>query len=323
MKAMICSRYGSPGQLQLQEVPIPSPKPHEVLVKVRATAVNDYDWGMVRGKPYLYRLLFGLLKPKHPVPGMELAGTVAALGAGASSFKVGDAVYGDISEHGFGSFAEYCCTHEKTLVLKPGSMGFEEATAIPHATMLAYQGLVDMGKIKEGQNVLINGAGGGVGTFGLQLAKLYGARVTGVDTGDKLNMMQTLGFDHIIDYKTLDFTRNAQRYDLILDAKTNRSPFAYLRSLKPSGTYVTVGGSVGRLLLLFLLKGSIYRFSNKRMHVLALKPNKDLAYMNELFNAGRLKPVLDGPYPLEKLPWALQYFGEGKHRGKVIIKMPT
>lgn len=319
MKAIVFTKYGSPKDLELKEVEKPTPGASEVLVKIRATVVNDYDWSMVRGKPYLYRLMFGLLKPRIQIPGMELAGVVEALGSNTTTFKVGDAVYGDISEYGFGSFAEYACINEKALILKPDTMSFEEAASIPHAAMLAVQGLIDVGEIQRGQELLINGAGGGMGTFGLQIAKLYDARVTGVDTGKKLEMMKSIGFDHIIDYKKEDFTRNGQRYDLILDAKTNRSPFAYLRSLKSKGRYVTVGGYLNRLLQALVSKPLISIFSNKTVHIVGLKPNKDLDYINKIFEEGKIKCIIDGPYKLSEAPWAIQYFGEGRHNGKIVI----
>ena len=319
MKALVFKKYGSPEVLQLREITKPTPEENEVLVRIHATAVNDYDWSMIRGKPYLYRLLFGLLKPKHQIPGMELSGTIEALGTNAKSFKIGDHVYGDISTYGFGGFAEYVCINEKALVIKPDKMRFEEATAIPHAATLALQGLVDAGDIKKGQKILINGAGGGMGTFGLQIAKLYDAEVTGVDTGDKLKMMEEIGFDHIIDYKKEDFTKNGQKYDLILDAKTTRSTFDYLRALSSKGKYVTVGGYLNRLFPMFLLKPWISIFSTKRIQIVALKPNKDLNYISELFEAGKIRPVIDGPFNLSQLPEAIQYFGEGRHQGKVVI----
>jgi len=319
MKALVTTNYGSPEDLQLREIEKPTPKENEVLVKIHATAVNDYDWSMIRGKPYLYRLLFGLFKPKHRIPGMELSGTIEAHGSNAKSFKVGDVVYGDISAYGFGSFAEYISINEKALTLKPYKMSFKEATAIPHAAALALQGLVDTGQIKKGQRILINGAGGGMGTFGLQIAKLYEAEVTGVDTGEKLKMMKEIGFDHIIDYKKEDFTNIKQTYDLILDAKTTRSTFNYLRVLNPNGKYVTVGGYLNRLFPMLLLKPLISIFSKKSMHIVALKPNKDLDYISELFEAGKIRPVVDGPFSLSEVPKAIQYFGEGRHQGKVII----
>ncbi len=325
MKAIVHTKYGPPHVLQLKEVAKPVPGEYEVLVKIYATAVNDYDWSLVRGKPYPYRLMYGMLKPKNQIPGMELSGVVEAIGAKVTAFRPGDAVYGDISEYGFGSFAEYICVNEKALVLKPDKMTFEEAAAIPHAVLLAVQGLIDIGKIKQGQKILINGAGGGVGTFGLQLSRLYGAEVTGVDTGEKLKMMKEMGFDHIIDYKKEDFTsvaaKKGQLYDLILDAKTSHSPFAYARALKPHGKYVTVGGYLPRLLQLLLLKGWVSRVRQKGMHIVALKPNKDLAFVNQLFEEGKIKPFIDGPYTLEDVPRVLQYFGDGKHQGKVVISV--
>ncbi len=321
MKAITYTQYGPPEVLQLKEVEKPAPKENEVLVKVFATAVNDYDWSMVRGKPYLYRLMFGIIKPKKKIPGMELAGTIEALGTNATLFKVEDAVYGDISGYGFGSFAEYICINEKALILKPGKMSFEQAASIPHAAMLAVQGLIDIGKVQKEQKILINGAGGGFGTFGLQIAKLYSVEITGVDTGDKLNMMKSIGFDHVIDYRKEDFTKNGLRYDLILDAKTNRSTFDYLRSLGPNGRYVTVGGTTSRLLQAFFLGPLIRRFNKKSISIVALKPNKDLDYINELFEAGKIKPVIDGPYKLNEVPEAIRYFGEGKHKGKIVITL--
>jgi NADPH:quinone reductase-like Zn-dependent oxidoreductase len=321
MKALVLTKYGSPDRLQLQEVPKPAPREEEVLVRIHATAINDYDWSMVRGKPYLYRLMFGLTKPKRTIPGMELSGIIESVGENVKSFKAGDAVYGDISDFGFGSFAQYICIHEDALVSKPDKMTFEEAASIPHASTLAHQGLIDVGNLQQDQQVLINGAGGGVGTIGLQIAKIYGAEVTGVDTGDKLKTMKSIGFDHIIDYKKTDFTKNGKRYDLILDAKTNRFPFAYARSLKANGKYITVGGTLSTLFLLLITKGWIAKFKKKHLHIVALKPNKDLAIINELFEAGKIKPVIDGPFKLSEVPQALQRFGDGKHEGKVIVSI--
>ncbi len=321
MKALLLTKYGSPTALKVQEIAKPSPKRNEVLIKIHATAVNDYDWSMIRGKPYLYRLMFGILKPKKLIPGMELSGTIEALGPNVTSFKIGDAVYGDISEYGFGTFAEYICINEQAVILKPAEMSFEEAVSIPHAAMLAVQGLRDVGKITQGQKVLINGAGGGVGTFGLQIAKLHDAEVTGVDTGDKLKMMKDIGFDHIIDYQKEDFTKNGVHYDLILDAKTNRSPFAYARSLSPNGTYVTVGGKIGRLLQVLIWNLWISKFKHKKVRLVALKANKGLSYISDLFREGKIKCIIDGPYTLEESAKAIQYFGEGKHQGKVVISI--
>ncbi|MBX2873878.1 MAG: NAD(P)-dependent alcohol dehydrogenase [Saprospiraceae bacterium] len=321
MKAIIAKKYGPPEQLQLLDIPKPSPKPGEVLVKVIAAAVNDFDWGMVTGKPDIYRLIFGFLRPKREVIGIELSGLVEAVGDGVRTLAVGDAVYGDISRSTTGAFAEYCCVPAQALIKKPKSMSFEEAAALSHASMLAWQAMVKLGQIKRGDKVLINGAGGGVGTIGLQIAKQYEVEVTGVDTGSKLEMMKSLGFDHTIYYKQQDFTHNGQTYDLIIDAKTTRAPAAYLRSLAEGGRYVTVGGKISRLLQLVALKGFLGKKQNKRLKILALDQNKGLEQMHQLYEAKQLKLILDGPYPLEKTPWAIRYFGEGLHQGKVVIRV--
>ncbi len=321
MKAIVCRKYGPPSGLRLEEVPRPTPKAGELLISVRATAVNDYDWSMVRGQPRIYRLLFGLLKPKRPIPGMELAGTVEAIGQGVTAFQVGDAVYGDTSDHTFGTFAEYIAVNQAAVAPMPEGMRFVEATTLPHAALLAYQGLVELGQIKNGQRVLINGAGGGVGTIGLQLAKLYDAEVTGVDTGSKLDMMKEIGFDHVIDYKQTDFTTTGEQYDLILDAKTTRPPKAYTRALREGGTYVTVGGELWRLLQIVLGKKRIYRRTQKQLQVLALKANKGLDVVGELFVDGKIKPVIDGPYPLSEAPQAIERFGAAEHGGKVVVEI--
>jgi NADPH:quinone reductase-like Zn-dependent oxidoreductase len=318
MKAIVLTKYGSADVLELQDVAKPSPKDNQVLVKVHATAVNDWDWCFMRGKPWAYRLFFGLRKPKVRVLGVEVAGTVEAVGDKVTELKPGDAVYGDISESGMGGFAEYVCVPKDALCLKPAAMTFEQAAATPHATMLAWQGLVDVGGIRNGQRVLINGAGGGVGTFGVQIAKQYGAEVTGVDSADKFDLLQSLGFDHVIDYRHEDFTEKGP-YDLVLDTKTNRSAFKYARALAPNGVYVTVGGQTLRLLEVFFLGQWFSRFTTKNLHVLALKPNKGLAHINALYEAGQLEWAIDGPYPLSDVPKAIQYFGQAKHKGKIVI----
>lgn len=317
MKAILCTKYGPVENLRLDDVPKPIPQENEVLIKVLYSAINDYDWSMVRGKPGVYRLFFGLTKPKRPIPGMELSGMVEAVGEKVTAFKPGDAVYGDISDHGFGSLAEHICIHEKAIIKKPEFMSFEDAAALSHAANLAWQGLVDVGNIKKGMKVLINGAGGGVGTIGLNIAKTYDAEVTGVDTGDKLQKMSEIGFDHIFDYKETDFTQTEKTYDLILDAKTTRAPRAYTRVLAPKGKYVSIGGEIKNLLQLLFAR----KLLKKPVYMVGLKANKDLEQIHKLYEEGIIKPVVDGPYPLEKTPWAIQHFGEGKHTGKVLISL--
>lgn len=320
MKAVIQTTYGSPDKLHIKEISKPAPKKREVLVRVKATAVNDYDWSMVRGEPKIYRLMFGILRPKTLL-GMELAGIVEACGAGVENFKEGDEVFGDTSDHGFGSFAEFMCVHEDALVKKPIQLTFAQAAATPHASMLAIQALKDIAKIKQNQKILINGAGGGVGSFALQYAKLFGAIVTGVDSSDKLASMTALGFDQVISYQQDDFTKGQHSYDIILDAKTNRSAFRYLNCLKRQGVYVTVGGFLPKLLQV-LLCGPVFRWLfKKNLRVLALKANKGLTEISDLLTSEQLKCPIEGPFSLEEAPKAIQYFGDAKHKGKVVISL--
>ncbi len=321
MKAFILSGYGEPEDLTLQDAIKPVPASNQVLVKVMATAINDYDWAMVRGQPKIYRLLFGVSKPKWPIPGMELSGVVEEIGPDVSRFKIGDRIYGDISQFGFGTFAEYACVNEKAFSKMPDHMSFVEATSISHASMLAYQSLYDYGKIEDGMKILINGGGGGVGFYALQLAKLHNAEVTGVDTGKKLKKMQAMGFDHVIDYKREDFTRNGQKYDLIVDTRTTRSSFSFLRSLTDKGRYVTVGGYLNRIFETMVTNPLISLFSRKRVKLVMLEANKDLDHINRLYEEGKLKCIIDGPYSMDKIPWAIRYFGEGLHTGKVVIRI--
>lgn len=317
MKAIVYYKYGTPDDLELKEIDKPVPKEDEVLIKVHAVSINDWDDGLLHGD-FINRLLNGLRKPKRKILGSDIAGRIEAVGKNVKQFKPGDEVYGDLSGQ-WGGFAEYVCARENLLALKPAAMSFEQAAAIPQAAMLAVQGLIDKGKIKQGQKLLINGAGGGVGTFGIQIAKLYGVEVTGVDNTGKLDMMLLMGFDHIIDYTKEDFTKNGKCYDLILDVKTNRSMFDYARALCRNGVYVTVGGSVARLFQALLLAPWISMIHKKYIRIVALKPNKDLKYINELFEAGKIKPVIDGHYRLDEVPEAFRLFGKANHKGKIVI----
>jgi len=322
MKSFVLERYGPPEVLQFRDMDKPEPADNEVRVEVHATTVNDWDWSFVRGRPYALRLIaYGLTKPKVSILGTEVAGTVEAVGRDVRKFRPGDHVYGDLSEAGFGAYAEYVCVREDALALKSTLMSFEQATALPHAGMLALQGLVDVGQLKRGERVLINGAGGGVGTIGVQIAKQYGAEVTGVDSESKLDALRSLEFDGVIDYRKQDFTRTGQRYDLILDTKTTRSPFSYLRALNPGGRYVTVGGQLRRLLQAFCAAPLISRFTDKTVRIAILKTNDNLGYLNDLFESGNLEVLIDGPYAFSELPKAIQRFGEASHIGKVVISV--
>ena len=317
MKAIVYEKYGTPDVLQLKEAAKPVPGEDEVLVKVHAASINDWDLGLLYGD-FINRMLNGLRKPRRNILGSDIAGKIETVGKKVKRFKAGDDVYGDLSGQ-WGGFAEYVCAPEKSLSLKPAAMSFEEAAAIPQAAMLAVQGLIDKGKIKQAQKVLINGAGGGVGTFAIQIAKLYGAEVTGVDKATKLEMLRSIGFDHVIDYTKEDFTKNGKVYDLILDAKTNRSAFDYARSLNRNGVYVTVGGSIGHLLQVLILARLIRMIQSKHLRIVALKPNKDLAFMNDLFEKGKVRTVIDGPYRLDQLGEAFRHFAKADHLGKIVI----
>jgi NADPH:quinone reductase-like Zn-dependent oxidoreductase len=320
MKAIVYEKYGPPEVLQLKEVARPTPGDNEVLVEVHAASVNDWDWGLLRGKPFVNRLaVSGLLTPKIKILGGDIAGRVEAVGRNVKQFEPGDEVFGDLSGCGFGAFAEYVCAREDSLALKPASMTFQQAAAMPQAAVLALQGLRDKGQVQPGQKVLINGGGGGAGTFAVQIAKSFGAEVTGVDSTRKLDTMLSIGADHVIDYTQEDFTRSGQRYDWILDFSGYHSIVDYNRALNPSGIYIMVGGSAATFLQILFLGPLFSRSNNKKMGLLMHKPNKGLDSMNELFEAGRVQPVIDKCYPLSEVSEALRYFGEGQARGKVVI----
>lgn len=319
MKAVIFRKYGSPDMLEWAEIGKPVPRDGDVLVKVRAASVNDWDWGVLRGKPLINRLLFGLLRPKISVLGVDIAGTVEAVGRGVTQFQPGDEVFGDLSAVGWGGFAEYACAPERALALKSPAMTFEQAAAVPQAALLSLQGLRDKRTIRPGDKVLINGAGGGAGTFAVQMVKAFGAEATGVDKAGKQDIMRKSGADHVIDYIREDFTRNGQQYDFILDIAAHRSVFDCKRALRPGGIYVVLGGSMTRILQVLLLGPWIAATSGRRMTILAHRPNKGLEMMRDLFEAGKVVPVIDRCYPLRETAEALRYFGSGEAKGKVII----
>jgi NADPH:quinone reductase-like Zn-dependent oxidoreductase len=320
MKAIVYKEYGSTDNLNLEEIEKPTPGDNEVLIKVHATSVNASDYEFVKGEP-LYTRMWGLRKPGNQILGSDIAGTIEATGSSVSEFKTGDEVFGDILGN-WGGFAEYVAAPEKKLVLKPGSMTFEEVAAFPQAAVVALQGIRDKGKVQPGQKVLINGAGGGGGTFAVQLAKFYGAEVTGVDHGEKLGLLQSLGADNVIDYTREDYTRNISTYDYILDLVAHRSIFDCKRALAPHGRYALVGGSMSALFQTLTIGSFLSLIGSKKMGMLAVNSTaKDLSYMIELFEAGKIKPVIDKQYSLSDVPEALRYVGEGHARGKVIITM--
>ena len=322
MKAIVYNKYGSPDVLELKEVEKPAPKDNEVLIKVHAASINSRDWDMLTGRPLEYRLMSGLLKPtKTEILGCDIAGRIEAVGRNIKQFQPGNDVFGDLCEGFWGGFAEYVCARENEITLKPDGMTFEEAAATPQAGLLALQGLCDKREIQPGQRILINGAGGGVGTFAIQMTKSFGADVTGVDSTGKLKMMSSLGADHVIDYTQEDFTKNGKCYDLILDVKTDRSVFDYVRALSPHGIYVTVGGRSARILQLVFLGSLISMSGSKKLTLITHKPNKGLNILNELIESGKVKPVIDRCFPLSETSEAFQYYGEGHFKGKIVISV--
>ncbi len=316
MRAIVHYEYGSPDVLKCEEVPKPFAGDDEVLVRVRAASVNPADWHTLRADPFLIRLMGdGFRKPKNKLLGIDVAGEVEAVGRNVKEFQPGDAVFGASKS----AFAEYVCAREDRLVLKPTGTTFEEAAAVPVAAISALQGLRDKGRIQRGQKVLINGASGGVGTFAVQIAKAFEADVTGVCSTRNLDMVRSIGADHVIDYTREDFTKNGARYDLILDAAAYRSISDYRRALSPKGVYVLIGGSVARLFQVLLLGPWFSMTGSKMGFMMARITKEDLVFLKELLEAGKVVPVIDRRYPLSEVADALRYLEEGHARGKVVI----
>ncbi len=314
MKAIVYTKFGSPDVLQLKEVEKPIPRDNEILLKVHAASVNAYDWRHLRADPFLIRLMgAGLLKPKHKILGADIAGQVEAVGGNVNQFQPGDEVFGEGS---YGGFAEYVCVDENRFVLKPANLTFEEAAAAPMAALTALQGLRDKGQIQAHQKVLINGASGGVGTFAVQIAKLFEAEVTGVCSATKMDMVRSIGADHVIDYSQSDVTKNRHPYDLIFDIAAYRSISEYKRILNPNGMYVLAGGSMARIFQLMFR--SMTGIKNMKLMVANVN-QKDLLFISELLETGKLKPIIDKRYPLKETAEALRYLEEGHARGKVVI----
>lgn len=322
MKASVFTKYGSPDSFELKEVEKPAPGDNEVLVKVFAASINSWDWEILIGKPFVNRVMAGLLKPKRiKILGCDIAGRVERVGKKVKHFQPGDEVFGDLSRSGWGGFAEYVSAREKALALKPAGMTFEQAAAIPQAALLALQALHHKGDVQPGQKVLINGAGGGAGTFAIQIAKSIGAHVTGVDSTSKLDTMRSIGADKVIDYTQEDFTKNGQCYDLIVDMMATHSISDYKRSLSPGGKFIMVGGSSALVNKLMFLGPWISMTGGKKLGLLLHKANRGLADLKALFEAGKVVPVIDRRYPLSEVPEAMRYFGSGKVAGKLVISI--
>jgi NADPH:quinone reductase-like Zn-dependent oxidoreductase len=324
MKAIICPKYGSPDVLQLREVVKPVPQEDEVLIQIHAASINSRDLRMLRANPFFMRLMpGGLFRPKNKILGADVAGRVEAIGCNIKQFQPGDEVFGYLpSATGRGTFAEYVCAKENLMALKPANLTFEQAAAVPEAAMTALQSLRNKGSIQQGQKVLIHGASGGVGTFAVQIAKAFGAEVTAVCSTRNLEMVRSLGADHVIDYKKEDFTKCGQRYDLILAVNGYHPISDYLCALKPKGSYVVAGGSMLQLAQAASNKQRNSNTGGQKIYVAALvQSQKDLMYIKELLESGKIIPVIDGCYPLSKITEAFWYFEKIHPKGKVVVSV--
>ena len=314
MKAFVYDRYGPPERLRMAEVDTPAPNAGDVLVKVLAASVNAADWHVLRDKPLFSRATLGLLRPKHRILGVDIAGRVEAVGSGVTRFKPGDEIYANLLDHGYGGFAEYVAVPVDVMSLKPPKLSFEEAAAVPMAAVTALQGLRHHGELQPGQQVLINGATGGVGSFAVQIAKSYGAEVTGVTSTPNLDLVRSLGADHVLDYTTTDFARGGRRYDLILDTVGNRSVPELRRALAAGGKAAVTGfTSVAKLL------GVSLRGGKDVAQVQAHVTSKDLELLSELIEAGKVRPRIDRRYPFAEIPAAIAYLEQGHARAKVVV----
>lgn len=328
MKAVVNNKYGPPDILHVEEVIKPTPKENEVLVKVHATSINSWDWDFLKGSYFFIRLI-GPFKPKYNILGCDIAGVVESVGGNVKDLKIGDNVFGDISGDGWGGFAEYVCADEKLLAIKPKRMTFEQAASLPQAGVLALQAIDNNGKLNSGQKLLINGAGGGVGTLAIQIAKSLGAEITSVDKTEKLDMLRKIGSDYVIDYTKEDFSKNGKSYDFILDVVGNRKFNVYKQSLSQNGIYGMVGGPLSLILnivfrgiLLPIIGKKFGRKVSKDIGIVVHTPNKkDLEMLTDLFERGIIEPIIDKVYPFEKTSEAFKYFGEGNFIGKIVISI--
>ncbi len=321
MKAIVRDRYGSVDVLRLEEIDRPEPGDDQVLVAVRSSSLNTADLDYLHGRPVLARLGTGLSRPRNRVPGLDLAGVVEAVGSGVTSFRPGDEVWADMFDRGHGAFSEFVCASEGAFRSKPDGMTFEQAATMPHSAVLASEALRSGRPIRPGEAVLIVGAGGCVGPFAIQIAKSFGAEVTGVDHGGKLELMEAAGADHVIDFTREDVLRSGRRYDLILDIAAQRSVLGYRRSLTPTGRYVLIAATLGGFSTAFALGGLVSLGGSKRMGVFMWKPNErsHLDFLAGLFDRGELVPIIDRRVGLDEVPDALRYLEEGQSRGKIVI----
>jgi NADPH:quinone reductase-like Zn-dependent oxidoreductase len=320
MRAVVFTKYGSPDGLTLRDLPVPEPRVDEVLVRVHAASLNEWDWSALHGRPWINRLIFGLMSPRRQILGTDIAGVVERVGSKVVRFKPGDEVMGDLTDR-WGAFADFVCAGEQQLSLKPAGMSFEQAAALPQAGLLAWQALRNFKLLQPGKSLLINGAGGGVGTLAIQIAKSHGMHVIAVDSADKLQALRALGADEGIDYRQEDFTNHAARCDRILDVRTIRPPRAYAHALAPDGIYVTVGGDLDHLCQVYLTGPWRSRTSRKHLRVLALKPNEGLDQLCEMFGSGVLKPVIDRTFPLASTADAFRHYGTAPFVGKIVVSM--
>jgi NADPH:quinone reductase-like Zn-dependent oxidoreductase len=323
MRAIAQSEYGSPDVLKLVEVDRPVVSENTVLVRVRATAVHAGDWHLMRGTPFLIRFIYGgLRKPKIKILGTDMAGEVVAVGKNVTLFQPGDRVFGDLSECGFGAFAEYVCVPEQALALKPVNLTFEEAATVPVSALAALQGLRDVGQIQPGQRVLVNGAGGGVGSFAVQIAQVLGAEVTAVCSGSKVEMVRAIGADRVFARNAIKSQLDKNYYDVILDTAAYNSIFDYLPLLKRQGRYVLVGGSTARLFGVMFFGAGISKVTNRQVKCLISQPNReDLIVLKDWLEAGKIRPYIDRSYPLREIPAAIQYLEQGQVTGKIAIRV--
>lgn len=320
LKAIVSKKYGTPDVLESVEVEKPIPNDYQVLVKIQAASLNYGNLALLTGKPFLVRFAFGLVKPKFSIPGGDIAGRVEAVGKHVKEFQPGDEVFGDLSNYGWGGFAEYVAVPEQALAKKPVNLTILEASAVPMAAVTALQALRDKGNINSGQKILINGASGGVGTFAIQIAKAYHTEVTAVCSTRNIDIARSLGADNIIDYTKEDITNLAEHFDLILAVNGYAPISTYNRLLKPNGSYVMIGGSPAQMYQALLIGPLLSLRRKKKMKNLLQKANqKDLYFIKELIESNKVKPVIDRTYTLNELPQAFKYFKQGHAQGKVVI----